>query len=149
MSSETNPRLEFFRSQIGQKMTQSPSGVGRWLSAKLIDVQSHAMTIEVVVRQDMTNPMGVLHGGAAAAIMDDLVGMMIFALGREYGYTTVNLNCDFLNPARVGEVLTAYAHVVRAGKNVIHCEARITNAEQKVIAKCSTNLIQTSVKLPF
>ncbi len=149
MSSETNPRLEFFRSQIGQNMAQSISPIGRWLNGKLIDVQTHSMTIEVVVRQDMTNPMGVLHGGAAATIMDDLVGMMVFALGREYGFTSVNLNCDFLNAARVGEVLTAHAHVLRAGKNVIHCEARITNAEQKVIAKCSTNLIQTSVKLPF
>jgi uncharacterized protein (TIGR00369 family) len=149
MSSETNPRLEFFRSQIGQNMAQSISPIGRWINGKLIDAQIHSMTIEVVVRQDMTNPMGVLHGGAAATIMDDLVGMMVFALGREYGFTSVNLNCDFLNAARVGEVLTAYAHVLRAGKNVIHCEARITNAEQKVIAKCSTNLIQTSVKLPF
>ncbi len=149
MSSETNPRLAFFRSQIGQNMAQSISPIGRWLNGKLIDVQTNSMTIEVVVRQDMTNPMGVLHGGAAATIMDDLVGMMVFSLGREYGFTSVNLNCDFLNAARVGEVLTAQAHVLRAGKNVIHCEARITNAEQKVIAKCSTNLIQTSVKLPF
>ncbi len=51
--------------------------------------------------------MGVLHGGSAAAIMDEVVGMMVYALGREYGYTSVNLNCDFLNAARLGDVLTA------------------------------------------
>ncbi|HAO51469.1 MAG TPA: PaaI family thioesterase, partial [Runella sp.] len=55
----------------------------------------------------------------------------------------------FLNAARVGDVLTARAEVIRAGKNVIHCEARIINADQKIIAKCSTNLIQTSMKLAF
>lgn len=149
MTTETNPRLAFFRSQIGQQMTQNPSGLGRWLNGKLIDIQTHSMAVEFIVREDMTNPMMTLHGGAAASIMDDIVGMLVFTLGREYAYTSVNLNCDFLNAARVGDVLTARAEIIRAGKNVIHCEARITNADQKIIAKCSTNLIQTSMKLPF
>jgi acyl-coenzyme A thioesterase 13 len=149
MSTENNPRLDFFRSQIGNNLIQSPSPMGRWLNCTLKDVQNGAMTVEITVRTDMTNPLGTLHGGAAAAIMDDLVGMMVFGLGREYGYTSVNLNCDFLNAARIGDVLTAYAYVVRAGKNVIHCEARINNSEGKIVAKCSTNMIQTGVKLPF
>lgn len=149
MNSDTNPRLDFFRSQIGNTITQSPSPLGQWLNGKLIEVQHGSMTVEITIRKDMTNPLGTLHGGAAAAIMDDLVGMMVFGLGREYAYTTVNLNCDFLNAARLGEVLIAHAYVIRAGKNVIHCEARITNTEGKIIAKCSTNMIQTGVKLPF
>lgn len=149
MNSDTNPRLDFFRSQIGNNISQSPSPLGQWLNGKLIEVQHGSMTVEITIRKDMTNPLGTLHGGAAAAIMDDLVGMMVFGLGREYAYTTVNLNCDFLNAARLGEVLIAHAYVIRAGKNVIHCEARITNTEGKIIAKCSTNMIQTGVKLPF
>ncbi len=149
MNSDTNPRLDFFRSQIGNTITQSPSPLGQWLNGKLLEVQHGSMTVEITIRKDMTNPLGTLHGGAAAAIMDDLVGMMVFGLGREYAYTTVNLNCDFLNAARLGEVLIAHAYVIRAGKNVIHCEARITNTEGKIIAKCSTNMIQTGVKLPF
>ncbi|MFN4147246.1 MAG: PaaI family thioesterase [Runella sp.] len=146
-NTETNPRLAYFQSQIGQSMTQSPSEVGRWLGGKLLEVEIGKMTVEYIVHKDMVNPMGTLHGGAAAAIMDDLVGMMVFALGREYGYTSVNLNCDFLNPARLGEVITATAYVVRAGKNVIHCESKITSTEGKIIAKCTTNMIQTGVKL--
>lgn len=149
MISDTNPRLEYFRAQIGQNMTQSPSGVGRWLNGKLLDAQHGSMTVEYTVADTMLNPMGTLHGGAAAAIMDDLVGMMVFALGREYGYTSVNLNCDFLNAARLGDTLTGHAQVIRAGKNVIHCEARITNTDGKIIAKCTTNMIQTSLKLPM
>jgi len=149
MNSDTNPRLDFFRSQIGNTIAQSPSPLGQWLNGKLLEVQHGSMTVEITIRKDMTNPLGTLHGGAAAAIMDDLVGMMVFGLGREYAYTTVNLNCDFLNAARLGEVLIAHAYVIRAGKNVIHCEARITNTEGKIIAKCSTNMIQTGVKLPF
>jgi acyl-coenzyme A thioesterase 13 len=149
MSSETNPRLEFFRSQIGNSLSQSPSPLGRWLNGTLKEAGHGLMTVEFLVREEMTNPMGVLHGGVAAAMMDDVVGMMVYALGREYGYTSVNLNCDFLSAAREGEVLTVQAHVIRAGKNVVHGECRIVNETGKIIAKTATNLIQTGIKLPF
>jgi acyl-coenzyme A thioesterase 13 len=148
-NNESNPRLEFFRAQIGQSTAQSVSPMGRWLNGQLLAVSTQAMTVAFTVREDMTNPMGTLHGGAVAAIMDDTVGMMVFALGREFAYTSVNLNCDFLNAARVGDVLTVQAQVIRAGKNVIHCECRVMHADGKIVAKCATNMIQTGVKLPF
>lgn len=146
---ETNPRLEFFKSQIGQSLGQSISKMGRWLNGILREANYESMKVDFTVREDMTNPMGTLHGGAVAAMMDDTVGMMVYGLGREFGYTSVNLNCDFLSAARVGEVLTCHAKVIRAGRNVIHCEAHVSNPEGKLIAKCATNMIQTGVKLPF
>jgi acyl-coenzyme A thioesterase 13 len=149
MNTESNSRLEVFQPFIGQNMSNSPSPLGRFLNGKLIDIKIGSLTVEFTIREDLTNPMGTLHGGAAAAIMDDIVGIMVFAMGREYAYTSVNLNCDFLSAARIGDVLTAHSYVVRAGKNVIHCEAKITNNEGKIIAKCSTNMIQTGVKMPF
>jgi uncharacterized protein (TIGR00369 family) len=143
-----NPRLEFLRSQIGKDSSSSISPLGRWLNGTLRSVEYGVMSVEFLVRDTMTNPMGVLHGGAASAIMDEVIGSMVFAMGREFGYTSVNLNCDFLNPAREGEVLTANSKVVRAGRNIIHCECEIVASEGKIIAKCSSNLIQTGVRLP-
>ncbi|CCH54703.1 thioesterase superfamily protein [Fibrisoma limi BUZ 3] len=148
-STSSNPRLDFFRSLIGQSTQHSPSPFGRWLHGTLQSVEPNRMVATYAVREEMTNPTGVLHGGAAAAIMDELVGMTVYALGREYAYTSVNLNVDFLSAARLNDVLTATAQIVRAGKNIIHCEATITAADGKIIAKCATNLLQTSVRLPF
>jgi acyl-coenzyme A thioesterase 13 len=145
---QVNPRLDFFRSQIGNSLSNSISPLGRWLNGVLRTVEDGQMSVEFVVREDMTNPMGVLHGGTAAAIMDDVVGLMVFALGREFGFTSVNMNCDFLNPAREGDVLTALARVIRAGRNIIHCSCEISNSDGKIIAKCSTNLIQTGTRMP-
>lgn len=143
-----NPRLDFFRSLIGTSLSNSISPLGRWLNGTLRTVEDGQMSVEFEVRENMTNPMGVLHGGTAAAIMDDVVGMMVFSLGREFGYTSVNLNCDFLNPAREGDVLTAHARVIRAGRNIIHCECEIVTTGGRIIAKSSTNLIQTGVRIP-
>jgi len=142
-------RLEYMQTFIGQSMQDTLSPVGRWLNGKLLDIQDGTMKVEYVVREDMSNPMGVLHGGIAATILDDVVGTMVYALGRDFAYTSINLNCDFLNAAKTDETIIADAKVVRAGKNIIHVEGVITNTAGLIIAKCSSNLIQTGLKIPF
>lgn len=149
MDNTPNPRLAYFRSLIDRDMSTSVSPFGRWLNGTIRAVDHGRMVADYLIRDDMTNPLGVLHGGAAAGILDDLIGATVLALGREHAYTSVNLNVDFLHAARLGEVVTATAEVVRAGRNIIHCEGVIRAADGKIIAKSATNLIQTSVKLPF
>lgn len=144
---ESNDRLTAFKSLIGQPMDQSPSGVGRWLAGTLHVVEEGHTVATYPIREDMVNPMQTLHGGAASAILDDICGLTVFALSREFAYTSVNLNVDFLNPARLGELITAEARIIRAGRTIIHVEGRITSEAGKLIAKCSTNLVQTGVKL--
>ena len=147
MDNSPNPRLDFFRSLIGQNMSASISPLGRWLNGTIRAVDYGRLVADYLVREELTNPAGVMHGGAASALLDDLIGAMVFTLGREFAFTSVNLNVDFLHAARLGETVTATAEVVRAGKNIIHCEGRIVAGDGKIIAKCATNLIQTSVKL--
>ncbi|RRA98927.1 PaaI family thioesterase [Larkinella rosea] len=143
---ETNARLLFFQSMIGQDMRQSPSPLGRWLNGTVLAAEAGSLTVAYEVKEDMTNPMRILHGGAAAAIADELIGTTVYALGREHIYTSVNLNVDFLHSAKLGETVTARTRVVRAGKNIVHAECVITAADGKIIAKAASNLIQTSIK---
>ena len=147
MDNTPNPRLDFFKSLINRDMSGSISPLGRWLNGTIRVADFGRLVADYVVRDELTNPAQVLHGGAASAILDDLIGAMVFTLGREFAFTSVNLNIDFLHAARLGDTVTATAEVVRAGKNIIHCEGRIVAADGKIIAKCATNLIQTSVRL--
>ncbi len=143
-----NPRLDSLRGQIGVSDAPSPSGFGRFLNGTIREAEWGHLVVDYTVRPDLSNPVGTLHGGVAAGILDDLMGMMVYALGREFAYTSVNLNLDFLHSARVGDVLRATAEVIRAGRNIVHCEAQITAPDGKIVAKCTSNLIQTGVKLP-
>lgn len=128
-------------------MNDSPSPFGRWLNGTIRAAEQGRLVADFTIRDEMTNPAGVLHGGAAAAILDDLIGAMVFAMGRDYAYTSVNLAIDFLHAAYKGDTVLATAEVIRAGKNIIHCEGRISATDGKLIAKCTTNLIQTSIKI--
>lgn len=145
---EDNSRLVFLKSFIGKNLTQSLSPVGAWLNGKLLSIQEGRMEVEFIVRKDMCNPMDVLHGGIAATILDDVLGTVVYALGRDFAYTSVNLNCDFLNPASLGDVIIATGVIIRAGKNVIHAEGKVLDSTGRIIAKCASNLIQTSLKIP-
>lgn len=146
--STDNKRLAFLQKLIGIPMIEHFSPVAKWLNGKLLSIEEGAMEVEYLVREDMCNPMGTLHGGIAATILDDIVGTMVYALGREFGFTSVNLNCDFLNPAVVGDVMLAKAKVVRAGKNIIHVEGQLLLESGRMVAKCTSNLIQTAFKIP-
>lgn len=144
---DTNPRLSFFRSLSPAEMNQLASGVTRWLGGELKEILPGKLVAEFVVREDMTNPLRTLHGGIAALIMDEMMGMMVYLLGNPYAHTSVNLNCDFLHYAPVGTKLIATATVIRKGKNIIHCESEIRDDEGKIIAKSSSNLVITSVPI--
>lgn len=149
MDNTPNPRLDFFRAMIDRDMSGSISPLGRWLNVTLRQVDEGRLVADLVVREDMTNPAGLLHGGAACALLDDLIGAMVFTLNREQLYVSVNMNVDFLHAARLGDTVTITAETIRAGRNIVHGEGRIVSADGKIIAKCSTNLIQTNTKLPF
>ncbi len=143
-----NQILEYFKSNIGKHASEmSPSGLGRWMNGKLLSVEEGSVEVEFVVREEMTNPAKILHGGTAASMLDDVMGMTVFMLGRENFYTTVNLNVDYLSPAKIGDTLLVKSKIIRAGKTVINIECQILNADHKIVAKCTSNMVATTVKI--
>jgi uncharacterized protein (TIGR00369 family) len=139
--------LEYIQGLIGKESKgNSPSPFGAWLNGTLIAAESGTLTVEFVVRDEQTNPGGLMHGGIAAAIMDEVMGMTLFTLNKETFYVAVNLNVDFLRPGRKGEKLTAISETIRDGRTMTHCECKIYNSENKLIAKATTNLSQIKLK---
>ena len=140
-----NPVLDYFKSNIGKSFGDvSPSPFGRWLNGTLTGVEEGSLMAEYIVRKDMCNPGGIMHGGVATGIMDDLIGMTVFASGSQIFYSSVNLNVDFLYSAKPDEKLTAKSTIVRMGKKIAHAEGEIRNETGQIVAKCTTNLVATS-----
>ena len=137
--------LEAFKQLIGQHAeSNSPSPLGRWLNGKLIEAEIGKLTVEFLIRDEMTNPAGIMHGGIAAAIMDEVIGMTTFTLGEKAFFAAANINVDFLRPGKKGEYVRAVSEVVRSGKTMAHVECRIYNEENKLISKASSNMVKTS-----
>lgn len=134
-----------FKELIGKEAKDvSPSPFGRWLNGKLIEASAGSLTIEFVVREELTNPAGIMHGGAIAGLIDEVIGMTTFSLGKTGFYVAVNLNIDFLRPGKLGEKLRVVSEVIRDGRTMAHAECKVYNEEGKLIAKAASNLALTN-----
>jgi uncharacterized protein (TIGR00369 family) len=142
-----NTPIEYFRSQVGKTLDRTPSAAGNWLAGTLLGVEAHEIRVAYTVRPDMCNPGRILHGGIASLMLDDVIGMGNFVAGSEFLMTSINLSVDFLSAAQVGEQLEVLARLVRSGSNLNHWEADIRKDSGKIVAKASSNLIKTHVKI--
>jgi acyl-coenzyme A thioesterase PaaI-like protein len=61
--------------------------------------------------------------------------------------TSINLNVDFLSSAKLGEKVEVSAKLVRSGSNLNHWESVIRKESGKVVAKASSNMIKTHIKI--
>ncbi|HRH58573.1 MAG TPA: PaaI family thioesterase [Chitinophagales bacterium] len=151
-----NSRIEFFRNQIGKDKWQFDYPLMDWLNARVIEVNEGYVKMSFTVEKYMLNPIGIMHGGIMATILDEVMGAASFTLGRPNGYSTINMNIDYLNPAKAGDTVIAEGHVVRAGKTILHLKAKIYSADNtsvdnkgKLLAKATSNMIGTSVQIPI
>lgn len=142
-----NKRLVFFKKLVGQKLDKTPSMAGNWLAGTLLEVEEGKIKVVYTITPEMCNPAKTLHGGVASLMMDDVIGMGNFLVGSDYLMTSINLNVDFLSAAQIGEQMEVSATLLRAGSNLNHWEATITKKSGKLVAKASSNMIKTHIKL--
>lgn len=141
-----NPIRAHFKAQIGKDVAQFPPGFSTWLQHRIIEVEDDSLTIEVTVRQEMCNPAGTLHGGISAAILDEVIGMTVAAMGNETHFVSLNMTTDYLRAARAGEVVRATSKVIRKGRTAIHLIGQITNSEGKELSRATQNMVSIGAK---
>lgn len=141
-----NP-LETMKSFIGKEFSASPSPFMLWLKPVVKSVETGALEFVYKIRPEWLNPIGNLHGGVTAAIVDDVLGATMFSLNEAYFYTTINNVIDYFSIAKAGESIIAKTHILKKGKQFINAECEIWNADKtRLIAKGYSNLFKTEIK---
>ena len=93
------------------------------------------------------NPIGVVHGGYAATLLDSACGVAVHSkLAPGQAYTTLELKVSYLRGMTVDTgVVRAEGVVVSMGRRVAFAEAKLTDASGKLLATAtSTLLVMTS-----
>jgi uncharacterized protein (TIGR00369 family) len=92
----------------------------------------------------MYNPIGMVHGGIAATILDSCMGCAVHTtLPAGVGYTTTDLQVRYIRAmgAATGRVL-AEGRVVHRGKRTATAEGRVfVESDEKLIAHGSTGCV--------
>jgi len=101
---------------------------------ELVDVELDKAAISIVMRDDLRQPSGVLHGGVTASLIDTAMAFAVRTrLPINEATATIDLTIHYLRPHTTG-TCTCTAAVVRAGKRIFTVSADIVNEEGKLIA---------------
>lgn len=139
--------LEKIQSSIGKEFTESPSPFMRWLNPIIVAAEPGTLEFKYHIRPEWLNPVGNLHGGVTAAIVDDIIGATMFSLNEAHFYTTINNVIDYFSSVKAGESIVAKTTIIKKGKQFINAECEIWNSDKsRLIAKGSSNLFKTEIK---
>lgn len=141
-----NNSVERLKAFIGQQFTASPSPFARWLNPTILAAEEGHVEFRYTVRPEWLNPMGNLHGGVTAAIIDDVIGVTVFTLDQPVFYTTINNVIDYFSVAKEEEHIIADTTIIKQGRQFINAQCEIWNAgKSRLIARGYSNLFRTDI----
>jgi len=104
-----------------------PAPIQRLLGFTLVEADHGRIAFTLVPREDHYNPIGSVHGGIAATLLDSAMGAAVHTTRAPgQGYATLEMKVNLVRQVTVetGE-LRAEGHVVHGGSRVATAEGRL------------------------
>jgi uncharacterized protein (TIGR00369 family) len=94
------------------------------------------------------NPLGTVHGGYAATLLDSCMGCAVHTtLPKGTGYTTLEFKVSLLRPIAADTGLVrAEGLVISSGRRVATAEGRLTDARGRLLAHATTTCLVFEVE---
>lgn len=138
------PGLDALRSVASGDEPQPP--IARTLDFALVEVDKGRAVFEITPAEYHYNPIGMVHGGIAATLLDSAMGCAVNSLlPAGVAYTTLEIKVNYLRPmtTTTGPV-RAEGTVTHLGKRMAVAEGKITDGAGKVYATASTTCLVIS-----
>lgn len=120
--------------------------IGRTLGISLVEVEEGRAVFEGDPDARSLNPLGTIHGGYAATLLDSACGIATHSrLAAGQTYTTLELKIAYhraMTPA-TGKV-RAVGTLLSFGRRVAFAEAKLTDSEGRLIASATSTLLVIS-----
>src|SRR6266480_6077392 len=112
------------------------------LGLELGEISPGDASIHLVVRDELKQNQGVMHGGAVASLIDTAAAFAVVTqLEPNERVTTTDLTIHYLRPITAGR-LTATARTVRAGRRLFVLSVEVIDDQQKLVATAVTTYIK-------
>lgn len=130
---------------LSQLNAQAKNGLMETLEMQYIDVDAEAgwLVMSMPVTPRVHQPMGLLHGGASAALAESVgsASSLLYIDHEKYAVLGIELSCNHLKGKKQGTVY-AKAQILHKGRTTHLWEIRITDEKDQLISHCKlTNLI--------
>src|SRR5699024_11828470 len=117
--------------------------IDRLIGMSLDRVEPGDIAISVETRSDFSNPLGTVHGGISATLLDSALGCAVHSLlPAGTLYTTLELSINYVRAASVdGSTLTAAGQVIHRGRRTATAEGRVHDQDGRLIAHGKTTCL--------
>ena len=105
------------------------------LGAELLSATLDRIEARLVVREDMGNGSGIMHGGVYMSFADYIgaIGTVV-NLPKGASTTTMESKTNFFRPARTGDVITGVSTPLHKGRRTMVWQTRLTDKDGKLLA---------------
>lgn len=122
------------------------------LGLEVVELGEEHAVLSMPVRPQAFNSTGNLHGGAIATLIDVAAGTAAargsgFEPGRQ-SLVTADLHVRYLGRPH-GDVVYANARVLKAGRQLIVVECRVTDVEDRVVAAADFSMMIVPLRKPL
>ena len=118
-------------------------GMGKTLDIRLAEAGDGRVVLEASPDVNVYNPMGTVHGGFVATMLDFACGYAVLSkLAAGQSFTTIELKIAYHRAiTRDTGMLRAEGKVITAGRRVAFTEARLVDAAGKIYASATSSLM--------
>lgn len=140
-AARTMSGLQFLQTMVAGELPPPP--LLELLGIRAVEVSEGRMVFAVEPAESHYNPIGSVHGGLAATLLDSAMGCAVHSmLPAGTAYTTLEIKVNYLRPlTRETGVVTCEGKVIHLGGRIATAEARITDAAGKLYAHGTTTCI--------
>ena len=113
------------------------------MSMEVTEIGIGYSVVKAEIRKNHMNPLGGLHGGVYAALIDTAAYWCAYCeLPEENGLVSIDLKVDFLAPVIDGKVVIK-GRRIKSGKTICLSEANMFNANGRILAHGTSKLMVT------
>ncbi len=117
----------------------------RWLGIEILEVKEGYSKIKMIVRKEMINGLGIVHGGIAFSLSDSAFA---FACNNRNNLSVaLDTSINFTKPIHVGDILIAEANEVHNGRSTGLYHITIKNQNDHIVALFKGTCFRTAKKL--
>src|SRR5437773_2565133 len=117
--------MEYLQKIVSGELPPPP--IGALMNFRIAELSEGRAVFTVEPAEYHYNPIGVVHGGLAATLLDSAMGCAVHStLPAGGGYTTLEIKVNYIRP------MTAETGLVRCKAKVIHVGGRTATAEGRL-----------------
>ncbi|TKB28643.1 PaaI family thioesterase [Desulfopila sp. IMCC35006] len=125
--------LDILQSIVDGKTPMPP--MAQTIPMSIISVAPGSVFFTAIAGKQHLNPMGGVHGGFAATVLDSVTGCAVHSLLESgIGYATVDLNVKMVRPVPRDREVTAIGKVIHISGRLAVSEGRLQDGDGKILA---------------